>query len=99
MRATALDCLLAGASHPIGKGPRGRTVVPEFMPKRNSAPIGNSSQTANDAARLEIGEEQVPGRLVAASCFGIDEGPPVADYRQVASDCGSPPYDLTCRIR
>ena len=45
------------------------------------------------------GEEQVPGRLVVASCFGIDEGPPVADYRQVASDCASPPYDMTCRIR
>jgi hypothetical protein len=28
------------------------------MPKRNSEPIGNRSRIADDAARLEIGEER-----------------------------------------
>ena len=71
-RATAQGRLLAGASQVIGKRPRGCIVgagtVPEFIPKHNSADIGNHDQTANDAARLDIGEQRVlwlrPGRAL-----------------------------------
>jgi hypothetical protein len=59
-RARAASRLLAGASQVVGKRPRGRIVgtgvAPEFVPKHNCADIGNRGETANDAARLEIGE-------------------------------------------
>jgi hypothetical protein len=60
MRATAPDRLPTGASQDNRQAPGGRTVgdgvVPAFVPKRNSVPIGPTVRTADDAASLEIGE-------------------------------------------
>src|SRR5205807_1730294 len=71
-RATAPGRLLAGASQAIGKHLRDRTVglgvAPEFRPKRNSALIGSPHRSADDAARLEIGDKHVAGPPQAATC-------------------------------
>lgn len=40
------------------------------MPKRDSEPSGNSGRTADDEARLEIGEKQDEVGVAAHSCFG-----------------------------
>ena len=49
---------VTGTSKHVRRRIVGADLVPEFVPKQNCADIGNRDQTANDAARLEIGEEQ-----------------------------------------
>jgi hypothetical protein len=54
--------LLVGASQLIGKCPRGRIVgtcvAREFVPKQNSEQGGNDGRPADQAARLQIVEEE-----------------------------------------
>jgi hypothetical protein len=82
--ATTASRLLAGANQVIGKRPRGRIVgtgvAPEFMPKHNCADIGNRDQTADDAAPLEIGDEQVHGGEAHETCIRARAG--VERYRR-----------------
>jgi len=62
MRATAPDRLLVDANQVVGKRFSAsivdRGAVPGFIPKHNSALIGNRVPTAGDAAGLEIGETE-----------------------------------------
>ena len=56
-----LDRFLARASQAIGKAPRGRlvgaSVLPEFVPKRNSQPIGNDRRATDDVGVSRLGDE------------------------------------------
>jgi hypothetical protein len=67
--------LLAGASQAIGKRLCdrivGTTVAPEFVPKRNSELSGSRGLSADDAVRLEIGDEEVPSESERDSCFHV----------------------------
>jgi hypothetical protein len=64
--------LLAGTNQAFCKRRRGRAfdagVAPEFMPKRNSKLIGTRGRTADDGARLEIGEDHVRGQRQRETC-------------------------------
>lgn len=72
-KATALGRLLASTTEAFGKHLRGHIVgagvAPEFMPKRNSALIGNGGRAIDDSARLEIGEEEGADPAQVGSCF------------------------------
>ena len=63
--------MLVDASHEVGKRPRGRIVVPEFMPKQNSALIANRAGPAmtRRVPRLAIcGTDVIYG---AETCIGV----------------------------
>ena len=47
----------------------GAGIGPEFMAMRNSAGSAAAAQSAHDAPRLEIGDEQVACRRTADTCF------------------------------
>jgi hypothetical protein len=49
----------------------GRTVVPGFLPKRNSELIRSDGRTTDDTSRLAIGERRVSADSEAGSCFHV----------------------------
>ena len=78
-RATAPGRSLAGTSRAICRRLRDRMVgagaAPEFVPKRNSALMGNRGWTTADGARPAIGRRAGQRPLGHALCFSHSAGP------------------------
>ena len=62
--------MLTGASDPIGKRLLARTVgagvIPAFMPKRNSALIGNYGRVTDDASLSKLANTRAVSLLAVA---------------------------------